>query len=354
MTSTNPDNAAHRRETRASGGRFGRDALDPRNLSMVVDSQEHAGEPPETSAGNADATPQFAWRRKRPVEALIRLGLRACALLSILISLGIVYVLLRESIPFFAEIGVGEFLFGTQWAPLLEPRSFGVLPLIFGTLLVGGIAGCLVIPIGTMAAAYLSEYASRRARRWLKPSLEILAGIPTVVYGYFALVFVTPVIRFFLPETEVFNALSAGLVVGVMVLPTVASLSDDAMRAVPATLRDAGYGLGATKHEITIGVVLPGAFSGILASYILGISRAVGETMIVSMAAGSTAKITANPLESVQTMTGYVVQVSLGDTPTGTISYQTIFAVGLTLFCMTLVMNLVSQRIRIRFKERYG
>jgi phosphate transport system permease protein len=318
--------------------------------TALMSAKAKSGQGPAATASG----PDIRIRSRRVGEAIIGRGLQACALLSILISLGIVFVLLSESLPFFAEVGFAEFFLGTRWTPLLEPKSFGVLPLIFGTLLVGGIAACLVIPVGTLAAAYLSEYAGHRTRRWLKPSLEVLAGVPTVVYGYFALMLVTPMLRMIVPGTEIFNALSAGLVVGVMVLPTVASLSDDAMRAVPRTLRDAAYGLGATKHEVTLGVVLPGASSGILASYILGISRAIGETMIVSMAAGSTARITADPLESVQTMTGYVVQVSLGDTPAGTTEYQTIFAVGLTLFLMTLVMNLISQRVRLKFKEKYG
>jgi phosphate transport system permease protein len=266
-------------------------------------------------------------RSRRVREAVIEAGMLGCALLSILVSLGIVFVLVRESLPFFAEIGVFEFALGTRWAPLLEPRSFGVLPLICGTVLVTAIAALVVIPVGSL---------------------------PTVVYGYFALMFVTPALRLVLPQTEVFNALAAGIVVGIMVLPTVASLSDDAMRAVPRSLRDAAYALGATKHEVTLGIVFPGASSGILSSYLLGISRAIGETMIVAMAAGSTARITANPLESVQTMTGYVVQVSLGDTPAGTVEYRTIFAVGLALFTMTLTMNLISQRVRQRFKRRYG
>ncbi len=291
---------------------------------------------------------------RRIRESIIERLLQCCALVSVLASFGIVFILAKESLTFFAEVGVFEFLLGTRWTPLLEPRSFGVLPLIAGTLLVSLIAAVIVIPTGSMAAAYLAEYASPRFRRWLKPSLEILAGVPTVVYGYFALSIVTPAIQFILPQTQVFNALSAGIVVGIMVLPTVASLSDDAMRAVPRAMREAAFGLGATKHEVTLGVVFPAASSGIIASYLLAISRAIGETMIVSMAAGSTAKITGNPLESVQTMTGYIVQVSLGDTPAGTTEYQTVFAVGLVLFLMTLVMNIVSQKVKRRFKEKYG
>lgn len=287
-------------------------------------------------------------------EALIRRLLQISAAFSILISFGILYVLLRESLPFFREVSPWEFLTGTTWAPLMEPRHFGVLPLIGGTLLVTLVATVLVIPVGSLAAMYLSEYASDRARSILKPMLEVLAGIPTVVYGYFAIVVVTPVLRSILPQASVFNALSAGMVVAVMVIPTVASLSDDAMRSVPRALREAGFGLGATKREVTTGVVFPAALSGILSAYVLAMGRAIGETMIVTMAAGATPRMTLNPLESIQTMTGYIVQVSLGDTPAGTIEYRTIFAVGLTLFTITLLMNMFSFWIRGRYREVYS
>jgi phosphate transport system permease protein len=216
------------------------------------------------------------------------------------------------------------------------------------------VAAVIVIPIGSLAAMYLSEYASPKARKRLKPALEVLAGIPTVVYGYFAVIVVTPALRAVLPNASVFNALSAGIVVAIMIIPTVASLSDDAMRSVPRALRDAGYGLGATRREITLGVVFPGALSGILSSYVLAIGRAIGETMIVTMAAGATPRLTLNPLESIQTMTGYIVQVSLGDTPNGTVEFRTIFAVGLTLFLMTLTVNMASFWIRKRFREAYS
>jgi len=295
---------------------------------------------------------RHAGRKAR--EALIRGILQVSAALSILISFGILFVLLEESLPFFRKVSPVEFYTGTDWAPLMEPRHFGVLPLIGGTLLVTSVASLVVIPIGTLAAMYLSEYASERARRILKPMLEILAGIPTVVYGYFAIVVVTPILRAILPGISVFNALSADLVVAVMIIPTVASLSDDAMRSVPRALREAGYGLGATQREVTCGVVFPAALSGILSAYMLAIGRAIGETMIVTMAAGATPRLTVNPLESIQTMTGYIVQVSLGDTPAGTIEYQTIFAVGLTLFVITLIMNLCSFWIRNRYREAYS
>ena len=298
---------------------------------------------------------QLRLRRGRAVrEEVIRLVLLACALVSVVVSFGILFVLLGESLPFFGEVSLSEFLTGTTWTPLLEPRRFGVLPIVCGTLLVAGIAAALAMPLGSLAAIYLSEYATPRMRRIVKPALETLAGVPTVVYGYFALMVVTPTLQAILPSTSVFNAASAGIVVGIMILPMVASLSDDALRAVPSALRQAAYALGATKLEVTAGVAFPAALSGIIASYLLAIARAIGETMIVSMAAGSTPRLSLNPLESIQTMTGYIVQVSLGDTPAGTIEFRSIFAVGLTLFFMTLVMNVLSQRVLARFREAYG
>jgi phosphate transport system permease protein len=309
----------------------------------------HAGSHPRVTLG------QLKKSRSRSIkEELIRLSLLGSALVSVLVSIGIVSVLLGEALPFFSEVKPLEFLSGTTWTPLLEPRHFGVLPLVGGTLLVAAIAALLAIPIVSFAALYLSEYASPRVRKRLKPTLEVLAGVPTVVYGTFALAVVTPALQSVFPGLRVFNALSAGLVVGIMILPMIASLSDDALRAVPRSLRDAGYGVGATKREISVGIVYPAALSGIVSSYLLAISRAIGETMIVAMAAGSTPRLTLNPLESIQTMTGYIVQVSLGDTPAGSIEYQSIFAVGLALFVMTLVMNLISQRIKTRFREVYS
>ncbi len=298
---------------------------------------------------------QLRKRRSRSLkEEVIRLSLLGSALVSVFVSVGIVSVLLGEALPFFGEVSVSEFVTGTTWTPLLEPRHFGVLPLVGGTLLVAAIAALLAVPVGSLAALYLSEYASPRVRRRLKPTLEILAGVPTVVYGTFALAVVTPTLQAILPDVRVFNALSAGIVVGIMILPMVASLSDDALRAVPQSLRNAGYGVGATKREISLGIVYPAAFSGVISSYLLAISRAIGETMIVAMAAGSTPRLTLNPLESIQTMTGYIVQVSLGDTPAGSIEFQSIFAVGLGLFLMTLAMNLLSQKIMARFRETYS
>jgi phosphate transport system permease protein len=276
-----------------------------------------------------------------------------CALVSVLTTIGVIAVLGTEAASFFRQVPLADFLFGTRWTPLLEPRSFGVLPLIGGTTLIVVGAAFVALPLGLGSAMYMSEYASRRTRNLLKPILEVLAGIPTVVYGYFALTFITPILKTVLPQTQIFNAASASIVVGIMVLPMVASLCDDALRAVPDSLREAGYALGATRMEVSTRVVLPGALSGVLASFILAASRAIGETMAVTLAAGATPNLTANPLESIQTMTAYIVQVSLGDTPAGTIEYQTIFAVGALLFLITLGMNLLGQRVLHRFQENY-
>lgn len=276
-----------------------------------------------------------------------------CALLSVAVTAAIIVVLLKEAATFFAEVPVFEFLFGTRWAPLLEPRSFGVLPLVGGTFLIVAGSALIGIPIGLASAVYLSEYASTRVRSVTKPILEILAGIPTVVYGYFALTFITPLIRSVFPGANIFNAASASIVVGIMVLPMVASLCDDAIRAVPDSLRQGAYAVGATHLEVSTRVVVPAALSGIMASFVLALSRAIGETMAVTIAAGGTPNLTLNPLESIQTMTAYIVQVSLGDTPAGTVEYQTIFAVGAVLFAMTLVANLAAHRILRRFREVY-
>jgi len=286
-------------------------------------------------------------------EGGIRGLLALSALLSVATTVGIIAVLATESFGFFHEIPVGDFLTGSRWAPLLEPRSFGVLPLVCGTMLIVVGAGIVALPTGLAAAIYLSEFAGGRMRGILKPLLEVLAGIPTVVYGYFALTFVTPVLQTVIPATEVFNAASAAIVVGVMILPMVASLCDDALQAVPGQLRHAAYSLGATPYEVCTGVVVPGALSGVLASFVLALSRAFGETMAVTLAAGGTPRLTLNPLESIQTMTAYIVQVSLGDTPAGGVEYQTIFAVSALLFVITLGMNIVAQRILRRFREVY-
>ncbi len=275
------------------------------------------------------------------------------ALISVFTTFGIIGVLLQETILFFRQVSIVEFLTGTRWTPLFATKKFGVLPLVNGTVLVAGGAMFVSLPFGLLAAVYMSEYASSRARSILKPFLEILAGIPTVVYGYFALLFVTPILKSIFPQTQSFNGLSASIVMGFMILPTVASISEDALSAVPRALREAAYALGATKAEVATQVVIPAALSGIAAAFILAISRAIGETMIVAIAAGQQPKMTLNPLESIETMTAYIVQVSLGDTPHQSIAYQTIFAVGMLLFIMTLVMNIVSYFFTKRFREVY-
>lgn len=291
--------------------------------------------------------------KKRYGETLIRLALMACAAVSVVTTIGIVFALLEPTLEFFGEVSPGEFFTGTDWSPLFSPSSFGVLPLLIGTLSTTFWACLVALPFGLGAAIYMSEYARPRTRQWLKPSLEVLAGIPTVVYGYFALTFVTPLLQDIGLPVEVFNALAAGLVMGVMVLPTVASLSDDAMTAVPMALREGAYGLGASKLQVSTRVVVPAALSGIVASFVLGISRAVGETMIVLIAAGAQPTVTFNPYEAVQTMAAYIAATGIGDVPTGSIEYKTIFAVGATLFAATLVMNMISIRLVRRYREVY-
>ena len=304
-----------------------------------------------TGPGAAEgARPSLVARRVHAGESVVRVGLLLCALLSVVTTIGIICVLARESFDFFRDVSVFEFLFGAKWTPLLEPRHFGVLPLVVGTLMIVVTSAFVALPTGLATAIYLSEYASARVRDVVKPLLEILAGVPTVVYGYFALTTVTPLLQKVVPATQVFNAASAGIVVGIMILPTVASLCEDALSAVPAALRGAGYALGATKREVAVQIVVPAALSGVMASFVLALSRAIGETMAVTLAAGATPNLTGNPLESIQTMTAYIVQVSLGDTPAGTIEYKTLFAVGSLLFVITLGLNMLAQRILRRFR----
>ncbi|HUU87146.1 MAG TPA: phosphate ABC transporter permease subunit PstC [Candidatus Glassbacteria bacterium] len=292
-------------------------------------------------------------KKRRLSEWIIEKLLFVAAAVSVFTTLAILGVFLLEATGFFGEVSIVEFFTGTQWTPLFKDQHFGVLPLIWGTIMVTVIAISVAIPIGLGSAIFLSEYAPKKMRQTVKPVLEILAGIPTVVYGYFALTFVSPLLQIIFPEMIVFNALSAGLVMGIMIIPMVASLSEDAMMAVPQSFRDGAYALGAHKHEVALGIVIPSALSGIVASFILAISRAVGETMIVSIAAGSTPKLTLNPLESIQTMTAYISQISLGEAPFGSLEYKTIFSVGLTLFLMTLVINLIGQWIAKRYWRRY-
>jgi phosphate transport system permease protein len=288
-------------------------------------------------------------RQAPPIsERLVRWVLFGCAVLSVFTTAGIVLVLLAESLGFFREVSVKQFLFDTQWTPLFDDQHFGIWPLLCGTLLTTTIAVLVAVPLGLFAAIYLSEFASAGSRRVLKPLLEILAGVPTVVYGYFALTFLTPLLQRVVPGLAGFNALSPGLIMGVMILPIVASLSEDAIFAVPASLREGAFALGATKTSSVFRVVLPTAFSGIGAAVILGFSRAIGETMIVAIAAGQQPRLTLDPRVPIETMTAYIVQISLGDTPTGTLGYRTIFAVGLTLFFITLGLNILSHRLRSR------
>ncbi|TVX92343.1 phosphate ABC transporter permease subunit PstC [Paenibacillus agilis] len=276
-----------------------------------------------------------------------------CASVSVLTTIGIVYTLLSETISFFRIVPIQDFFGSLKWSPLINPKSFGIWPLLSGTMLITIIAIIVAVPIGLASAIYLSEYASRRVRKIVKPILEVLAGVPTIVYGYFALTFITPIVRSIFPDTGVFNALSAGIVVGIMIIPMISSLSEDAMSAVPDSLRNGAYALGATRFEVATKIVVPAALSGIIASFVLAFSRAIGETMIVTVAAGSTPNLTANPLESIQTMTAYIVQVSMGDIPHGSVEYGTIFAVGMTLFVITLVLNMLAQYVSRRFREEY-
>lgn len=295
----------------------------------------------------------FRRSKTRLSDKIIPIFLGLCAVLSVFTTIGIVYTLLQESIIFFKAVPIWDFLTGTVWSPILSPQEFGVLPLLGGTLLITGIAIVFAVPIGLASAIYLNEYAPARVRGIVKPVLEILAGVPTIVYGYFALETVTPLLQKIFPEMGIFNALSAGIVVGIMVLPMISSLSEDAMRAVPKSLRHGAYALGATRFEVALKIVLPAAMSGVVSSFVLAFSRAIGETMIVSVAAGATPRLTANPLESIQTMTSYIVQVSSGDVPRGTIEYGTIFAVGLTLFVITFLLNILAQWVARRFREEY-
>lgn len=310
--------------------------------------------------GVASSTPPPLTSRRRTALRRAREGpilgfLFACAFVSVATTAAIVVVLFGEAFAFFRDVSPLEFFTGTQWTPLFVEQHFGVLPLLSATLVMAAGALAVAVPLGLGAAIYLSEYAPERLRRVVRPTLELLAGIPTVVYGYFALTFITP--RLLRPVfgdgVEVFNALSASLAMGIMIVPLVSSLSEGAMRAVPQGLREGAYALGATRFEVATRVVVPAAFSALVAAFILAASRAMGETMIVAIAAGGLPNLSLNPLEGMQAMTGYIVAVSLGDTPRGTIEYSTIFAVGLTLFAVTLTMNVIAQRLIDRFREVY-
>jgi phosphate transport system permease protein len=291
--------------------------------------------------------------RRRYGEDLIKVLLGLCALVSVATTIGIIAALLQPSIEFFREVNFIDYITGTEWAPLFEPQHFGVLPLVTATLAVTFWACVVCMPFGLGSAIYLSEYASARARKWLKPALEVLAGIPTVVYGFFALTFFTPLLQDIGTGVGIFNVLSAGLVMGVMLIPTVASISEDAMSSVPDDLRAGAYALGATRLHVATRIVVPAAISGIIASYVLAISRAIGETMIVVIAAGLIANLSFDPRAGAETMTAFIAATGIGDVPTGSIEYKTIFAVGLTLFAFTLVMNMIAIRLVRKFREVY-
>jgi phosphate transport system permease protein len=291
--------------------------------------------------------------RRRYGEDLVKVLLGLCAAVSVATTVGIIAALLQPAIEFFREVDFIDYMTGTDWAPLFEPQSFGVLPLVVGTLSVTFWACIVCMPFGLGSAIYLSEYAGPRARKWLKPALEVLAGIPTVVYGFFALTFFTPLLQDLGTGVSIFNVLSAGLVMGVMLIPTVASISEDAMSAVPGDLRAGAYALGSTRLHVATRIVVPAAFSGIVASYVLAISRAIGETMIVLIAAGTLPRLTFDPRETSETMTAFIGATGIGDVPTGSIEYKTIFAVGLTLFAFTLVMNMIAIRLVRKWREVY-
>ncbi|HRB29558.1 MAG: phosphate ABC transporter permease subunit PstC [Nitrosomonas sp.] len=294
----------------------------------------------------------FSFRRHLH-EKFIEFLLFLSAVLSIAIMFAIIVMLLKESWVFFQHVSLWDFLTDTQWTPLFDDAHYGILPLVSGTLVSSFIALAVALPLGTVIAVYLSEFAPFAVREVAKPFLELLGGVPTVVYGYFALLFVTPLLQAIFPELPGFNLLSAGLVMGIMIIPYVSSMTEDAMRAVPMNLREGSYAMGATRFQTAIRVVMPAAFSGIAAAYILGISRAVGETMVVAIAAGMQPNLTWNPMEPAATITAYIVQVSLGDLPHGSIGYQTIFAAGLTLLILTLIFNIIGHVLRKRYREVY-
>ncbi|MEK6628596.1 MAG: phosphate ABC transporter permease subunit PstC [Bdellovibrionota bacterium] len=298
--------------------------------------------------------PESFKRRFREFKELtIKSILFICAASSVLITFGVVWTLLSEAWPFFKEVSLLNFLFDNEWTPLFENPQYGILNLVSGTFLTTIIALIVAIPMGTITAVFLSEYASNSAREILKPILELLAAVPTVVYGYFALLFVTPLLQKIFSDLSSFNALSAGLVMGIMIIPYISSLSEDAMRAVPLHLREGSLALGASKLQTSFKVIVPAAFSGIASAYILGISRALGETMVVAIAAGLQPKISLNPLESAQTLTAYIVQVSQGDLPQGSVGYRTIYVCGVVLLLFTFIFNLIGARIKSKMEIKY-
>ncbi len=292
-------------------------------------------------------------RRRRVVAAVMQIFLFLCAALSVFVTTAIVVILLRDAWPFFAQVPLTDFLFGTMWTPVFANPSFGVLPLLVATLQTAGLAMLIAVPFGLTMAIYLSEYARPAVRETIKPALEMLEAVPTVVYGYFAILVMTPFLQMFIPGLRGLNLLVPGIILGIMILPYVVSVSEDAMRAVPNGLREGAYALGMAKWQVALRVVIPGAFSGITAAFILGMSRAVGETMVLAIAAGQNANLTADPREGAATITAYIVQMSLGDLPHGSLAYRTIFAVGLLLFVITLTFNVIGFFLRRKFREAY-
>ena len=310
--------------------------------------------PASSSSANLTISPRLAKNIRRNIkERIIEFILMLSALSAVATTLSIVGVLLYESLSFFKTVSIVDFFTDTQWTPLFEDAHYGIMPLISGTLTTSAVALAVAIPIGTIGAIYLSEFASHKVREFVKPILELLVGVPTIVFGYFALLFLTPILQKIYPDLPSFNMLSAGIVMGIMIVPYIASVAEDAMRAVPMSMREGSYAMGATRFQTAVRVVTPAAISGIVAAYILGISRAVGETMVVAVAAGLEPKLSFNPAESAATITSYIVQVTQGDLPHGSIGYQSIFAAGLVLLVMTLCFNILGHMIRKKYREHY-
>ena len=322
-------------------------------MTMSTTSTEVAVQPPATSPALKLAEFGRLKARRKRRERAIEMALLLAACVSVFTTAGIVYILVKESVMFFSNVPLWDFLTDTQWTPLFSDAHFGIIVLLSGTVSSSLVALSIAIPLGTIIAIYLSEFAGHKTREIMKPALELLSGVPTIIYGYFALLFVTPLIQQIYPGLPGFNILSAGIVMGIMIIPYVSSLSEDAMRAVPMSLREGSYAMGATRFQTAVKVVVPAALSGIAAAYILGISRAVGETMILAVAAGMQPNLTLNPLEPAATVTAFIVQVALGDLPHGSIGYQTIFAAGLMLMLLTLLFNLLGYWLRRRYREVY-
>lgn len=305
-------------------------------------------------SSNSNVSTRFAKNRFRNTkELIIEIILFLAAFVSVATTIGIIWVLVTESMHFFEHVSIVDFVTDTEWTPLFEDANYGIMPLLAGTLTTSLVALSVAIPLGTIIAIYLSEFASHKVREVVKPFLELLGGVPTIVYGYFALVVITPLLQIIFPSLPGFSMLSAGLIMGVAIIPYISSLAEDAMRAVPMSMREGSYAAGATRFQTALRVVFPAALSGILSAYILGISRAVGETMIVAVAAGMQPNLTLNPMEPAQTISAYIVQVALGDLPHGSIGYQSIFAAGLALMLLTLIFNILGHVVRKRFREVY-